>query len=98
LVIKHAIQIPSFLSPNIGTTDVNTPLLARSLTQHTHSFVGGMILGLVLGLNQDLAVKAGLRAAYLSVLSRSPVSKILTPDLFTEQSLRMWAPWSAMML
>lgn len=70
----------------------------HSHNTHTHSFVGGMISGLVRGLNQDLAVKAGLRAAYLSVLSQSPVSKILTPDLFTEQSLRMWAPWSATML
>ena len=59
------------------------------------SFAGGMIASLTRGLAADIAVKAGLRAAYLSIQSHSAVASEATPELFTEQSIAEWAPWTA---
>ncbi len=57
------------------------------------SFVGAIISSLTQGLSTDSAIKAGLRAAYLSVKSYHAVSDELHPKLFTERSIREWAPW-----
>ena len=69
---------------------------------HTHphtrlmpySFTGAAIAGFALGYSPDLAIKAGLRAAYLSVQSSCCIAHNVSPELFSEESIANWAPWT----
>jgi pseudouridine-5'-phosphate glycosidase/pseudouridine kinase len=57
------------------------------------SFVGAMLSSLVGGFPHDKAIKAGLRAASLSIVSLDSVSPAVTPRLFSEAAIETWAPW-----
>lgn len=59
------------------------------------SFVGSMLTGLSMGLSHDLSVKAGLKAAHLSLQSRAAVSPELDPALLQPERIRQWAQWDA---
>ena len=57
------------------------------------SFVGTMLAAVSSGLTLDLSIKAGLRAAYLSLHSTTAVSSELSPTLLQGDQIRTWAPW-----
>ena len=50
-----------------------------------------MMVSLIRGLSRDLSIKAGLRAAYLSLRSSCAVSEELSPSFLTEESVSEWA-------
>lgn len=60
-----------------------------------YSFVGAVMVSLIRGLSRDLSVKAGLRAAYMSLHSPRAVPEELSPNFLTEESISKWAPWEA---
>ena len=62
------------------------------------SFVGAVMVSLIRGLSRDLSIKAGLRAAYMSLHSLHAVSEELNPNFLTEESISEWAPWEASQL
>ena len=65
---------------------------------HTHtcnSFVGAVVASLIRGLSHDLAIKAGLRAAYASLCSPYAVSEELNSSFLQEDSINGWANWEA---
>lgn len=59
------------------------------------SFVGTVLAAVSSGLTFDLAIKAGLNAAYLSLQSTRAVPEDLSPRLLQEDYIRTWAPWEA---
>ena len=59
------------------------------------SFVGAVMVSLIRGLSRDLSIKAGLRAAFMSLHSPHAVSRELNPSFLTEESVNGWAPWKA---
>lgn len=67
----------------------------KSLSLCFVSFVGSMLTGISSGMTPDLSVKAGLKAAYLSLQSPTAVSPQLTPRLLQEEEIKQWAPWEA---
>ena len=60
-----------------------------------YSFVGAVVVSLIRGLTRDLSIKAGLRAAYMSLHSPRAVPEELSPNFLTEESISEWAPWEA---
>ena len=62
------------------------------------SFVGAVMVSLIQGLSRDLSIKAGLRAAYMSLHSPHAVSEELNPSFLMEESISEWAPWEASQL
>ena len=62
------------------------------------SFVGAVVSSLVRGLDRDLAIKAGLRAAYASLHSPQAVSEEVNPSFLVKGSIATWAPWTAVQL
>ena len=60
-----------------------------------YSFVGAVVVSLIRGLSRDLSIKAGLRAAYMSLHSPRAVPEELSPNFLTEESISEWAPWKA---
>lgn len=46
--------------------------------------------GLVQGHSMDTAIRAGLRAAYYSLLSTHAISPVLSPAMFSHDEIKQW--------
>ena len=54
------------------------------------SLAGTIMSGLIQGHSMDTAIKAGLRAAYYSLLSTRAVSPVLSPAMFSHDEMKQW--------
>ena len=68
------------------------PVHVTSVNGAGDSLTGGMIAGTLKGYSMSNCVRAGLRAAYASLLWKNTVSNQLDISDFTEEELEKWGP------
>lgn len=81
-----------------AASDHLLPVNVVSVSGAGDSFVGTLASSIIKRCPTDIAIKSGLRAAYMSLLSEAAISENISTDLLNQSALRDWAPWQPVRL